>query len=377
MISASFGSNEKFRRQDSSEAWDVSSSRGSIYAEYDFRCTLGKARWAAGSRYDKIRPMQHLAVLLSVAAFGLGIATVVSVRRLRVQYGLPYLKSYFRYVLCLNISVSAGLILHYLLATVLASWPLSDRVRVVYVVNFAGFFLAGLFTFFYLQFTNRLTGGEVGEKAKRIFIVLLVLGYVAYGYSLAAAIFSPNLKAFLAVHKTMISLLMAWSLLATFRLFAGSGDVPDAPKARTIRIFCGVYAIVFIFQIVALFLPVPFMVLGSACVLLALNAIPVLFLGRFLRGRSREVLGNPSTRERVEAFCRARELSRREREVIDLILAGKSNAQIKDALFISVATVKKHVSNIFLKLDVNSRSQLHYLVMREAIAESEEILDRP
>jgi DNA-binding CsgD family transcriptional regulator len=76
-------------------------------------------------------------------------------------------------------------------------------------------------------------------------------------------------------------------------------------------------------------------------------------------------------------FFRAHDLSKRECEVIDLILAGKSNAQTRDALFISVATVKKHVSNIIIKLGTNSRSQLHYLVMRAALSDSIETLDRP
>jgi DNA-binding CsgD family transcriptional regulator len=41
-------------------------------------------------------------------------------------------------------------------------------------------------------------------------------------------------------------------------------------------------------------------------------------------------------------------------------------------LFISVFTVKKHVSNIFMKLDINSRSQLNHMVMRAALPDLNE-----
>ncbi len=51
-------------------------------------------------------------------------------------------------------------------------------------------------------------------------------------------------------------------------------------------------------------------------------------------------------------------LSPREREVATLIGRGLSNRQIADDLSISIATVERHVANIFNKLGVHSRSQV-------------------
>ena len=50
-------------------------------------------------------------------------------------------------------------------------------------------------------------------------------------------------------------------------------------------------------------------------------------------------------------------LSERELEVLRLIAEGASNREIAEALVVSVGTVKKHVNNIFLKLDAHSRTQ--------------------
>lgn len=52
-----------------------------------------------------------------------------------------------------------------------------------------------------------------------------------------------------------------------------------------------------------------------------------------------------------------RELTRRERAVLDLVAEGSSNAQIANALSISAKTVRNHVSNILDKLDAPSRAQ--------------------
>lgn len=50
------------------------------------------------------------------------------------------------------------------------------------------------------------------------------------------------------------------------------------------------------------------------------------------------------------------ELSRREREVLELLARGQPNEQIAAALFLSVKTVRNNVSAIFTKLDVENRA---------------------
>lgn len=50
-------------------------------------------------------------------------------------------------------------------------------------------------------------------------------------------------------------------------------------------------------------------------------------------------------------------LSNAELKILKLVSEGKSNQTIADELFISVHTVKKHVSNILKKLNLNSRTE--------------------
>jgi DNA-binding NarL/FixJ family response regulator len=51
------------------------------------------------------------------------------------------------------------------------------------------------------------------------------------------------------------------------------------------------------------------------------------------------------------------ELTAREREVLNLIAEGRSNAEITRHLFLSPKTVRNHISNIFTKLRVADRAQ--------------------
>jgi DNA-binding CsgD family transcriptional regulator len=59
-------------------------------------------------------------------------------------------------------------------------------------------------------------------------------------------------------------------------------------------------------------------------------------------------------------------LTQREAEVLQLIAAGLSNAEISDRLFISQKTAANHVSNVLLKLGVRSRTEAASLALRSA-----------
>ena len=51
-------------------------------------------------------------------------------------------------------------------------------------------------------------------------------------------------------------------------------------------------------------------------------------------------------------------LTRREREIAELVLARKTNREIAAELFLSAKTVETHLRNIFVKLSVSSRVEV-------------------
>jgi len=63
-------------------------------------------------------------------------------------------------------------------------------------------------------------------------------------------------------------------------------------------------------------------------------------------------------------------LSPRETEILALIAQGKANKEIASELFISVNTVKVHVSNIFQKIEVSSRTEATLYAIEQGIVQS-------
>ncbi|WP_327691919.1 MULTISPECIES: response regulator transcription factor [unclassified Streptomyces] len=80
-------------------------------------------------------------------------------------------------------------------------------------------------------------------------------------------------------------------------------------------------------------------------------------------------VGGGADTRRTHARVRIAALNDREREAAVAVGRGLSNAEIAAALFMSVATVKTHVSRILAKLDLNNRVQIALLAYDAGLLE--------
>ena len=76
---------------------------------------------------------------------------------------------------------------------------------------------------------------------------------------------------------------------------------------------------------------------------------------------------NPELARRLKQLRLGPAVTEREREILAMIAAGRANKEIAQALQISEDTVKRHVSHILEKLDVNDRAQATAEAIRRGI----------
>ena len=102
------------------------------------------------------------------------------------------------------------------------------------------------------------------------------------------------------------------------------------------------------------------------------DTLPVDLIGAVRVVADGDALISPKiTRRLIEEFAKRPEpgaagdaaaaldqLTDREREVLETVARGHSNAEIAEELFVSHATVKTHVSRLLMKLDARDRAQL-------------------
>ncbi len=84
-----------------------------------------------------------------------------------------------------------------------------------------------------------------------------------------------------------------------------------------------------------------------------------------LEDAARNATGNLKAREKVAS------LTRREREVLDLVIAGKPNKLIADALKISIKTVEMHRANMKAKLGTRTLPDLMQLVFDAGMTQTQ------
>ncbi|MBN2068034.1 MAG: response regulator transcription factor [Opitutales bacterium] len=75
--------------------------------------------------------------------------------------------------------------------------------------------------------------------------------------------------------------------------------------------------------------------------------------------------------KRLEECSQRKQLSEREREVLEYLIKGRSNKEIAAKLYISEETVKSHLKSLFLKLQVRDRTEAAITAVRHGIVHLE------
>ena len=151
------------------------------------------------------------------------------------------------------------------------------------------------------------------------------------------------------------TLIIGGALFATLQLMMTASKLPVIGRRKSILVFGG-YHLVLLGIILAVLImgwlqPGPqrlVQLFANGGFLVLFNLFPLIWLKWF------RPLQPVSNLERFDLLG----ITRREREIIKLIQAGKTNQEIADDLFISIATVKDHNHNLFKKSGVRNRLEL-------------------
>ena len=96
--------------------------------------------------------------------------------------------------------------------------------------------------------------------------------------------------------------------------------------------------------------------------------LPLLFIfiasGKLVDDIKRLSLFKPGSKQVAEQNLKNYNFTKREMEIVDLLVKGATYNEISEQLFISMPTVKTHVSNIYRKAEVNNKIGLINLVTK-------------
>lgn len=232
---------------------------------------------------------------------------------------------------------------------------------------FLGLPLVLVFFYFFLRFTEGIAGRTMSPAVGRGYILGSVLVFIASTF-LGMWAFQSGNPLFLLYPQTAISWLAILILaLLPVRAALRARSAKDPSYVRRLARFAAVQvgSLAAGQAILALALTDDHL-FGHHLIRLLVNIPPLAVLARIAENEMAAM--NAASESPVDlkaAFARL-DVTPREGEIIQLVLMGKTNAEIAAALFISLKTVKHHLYNIYLKLNVRNRVQLVNLFLTVA-----------
>ncbi|NIO28639.1 MAG: hypothetical protein GTO29_08810 [Candidatus Latescibacteria bacterium] len=307
--------------------------------------------------------------LLYLFTVGIALATLYLCFLLHRRFQLLFLLNYLYFISTFFVAGFIDLIGRYLAFRLLSGQPAETIMLLNHIFVFLVFPFIPLAIYFFCSFL-------AGFLQKKI-PPYLTRGYVAF-WALFFLILVLVTKNFLRSQDARISVILfsvldkitfaSYLLILAFALFL-SRDLKDSNQRKAVRIYSLIcffgFTIILIFSQNSISSPFdphlfPIFLHFSA------NLPPLLYLRYYLRKFQPAPDGLPLMLEaNLEEFYSKYGLSKREQEIIELILKGKSNKDITGELFISLHTVKNHIYHIYQKLDVKSRLQLIRVVQSQ------------
>jgi DNA-binding CsgD family transcriptional regulator len=232
----------------------------------------------------------------------------------------------------------------------------------------AGFLVPALFavvlglTYSLVNVVLRLRGRESAGALNWAIAVAGGLVTGCYGIGFFRFWRNGTLQGVTTTSAVLILTVLIVALLLLIDLVVRTGGAYDPERRRLARSFGALMLLGYVPYGVAVLLPGSYDLQAALLTQLWLNVAPIIWIQRFFLP-VHERLYVADSDPVLDGVAGEYKISKREREVMRLILEGKSNKEIQEQLFISHHTVKNHVYNLFQKMGVKSRSQLMSLVM--------------
>jgi DNA-binding CsgD family transcriptional regulator len=302
---------------------------------------------------------------LGFLALALGsFVTAGMAHRLLERFAEPFLWSYTLF-LGFWTAFALLLVMQYILAPLvlptrfLARLTLANGPLVFLVLATSLFFLVS-------------AAGEIIGRPPARWLKLAYAGVWGAVLVAAALLVDPGSDALPSAISPVAGLLKITTVLGSVLVMViGARGLRDRQWRTGVRAFAGVFFAGFVVYSLVLVL------LGdsrlhawaTAAVQIGFSVPALVLLQRVLASRAERQSLTRGDDDGLEALAASLGLSKRESEIVGLLLRGSSNKEIMVALGVSMETVKKHVYNTYRKLGVRSRLQLVVLV-RDRLAPS-------
>ena len=317
--------------------------------------------------------MGHLIVFVGILILTIGFTVVYQGTQLYRTYRFPAVRSFVLFIAIYNFVGLLTLIAQYLMENVSSLTSDGMYILIIIILGSIGFTFAAIEIGLFASTVWHLSGIP---RAPAWFVYgygIICAGWLAtFVLGVYRFFFVADKWFLLDVHKGIVFSLYALDfLLPVFLLVKARHLQPDRHR-RMAQIFGLFFVSLACFELVTPFLPDQWSVFFAMLPGLFLNLGLLVYFKPFVATFYGPLLPATDPNLSLDRVCEEFRLSAREREIIQMILKGKSNKDIERELFISSHTVKNHIYHIFQKTSVKSRGQLVSMVLQNSAESAHE-----
>jgi DNA-binding CsgD family transcriptional regulator len=222
-------------------------------------------------------------------------------------------------------------------------------------------------TYTLIQVILEFQGKSFHRAVNVFFLIAGAISLLGYGATGTLFFIRNNYQWINILYKTAISAAMLAALAAFVRALIRNRSMEDERRRRLLGWFISFYLSGFVMVLVSLPFGFPADAIVPIIVVFLINLFSIFWVRRWLSIRKSGLMPVALMKDELEKIIRRHGISDREKRILEMILEGKSNHEIKEELFISIHTVKNHVYSIYRKLGIRSRGQLQRLVMNGSL----------
>lgn len=283
------------------------------------------------------------------------------------KYELNYIKSYFYHQILIFLFGFYGLlgtiITHYLLIDIEIKGEILRNLFSFLPFTGVPFMIAAWYLFIKISF--ELIEKKINLRFTMWFFIILLSLFLLFGFLV------PYVDYFMVdqnqINTHVFFVFVVIELLTLIIVFANyfifSQQLKDKRKLKFIKLFALVNGALYLISVVFLLISEKNIEFIYAYTILYFckDIIPLILLNKYLN-KNYVHPTNVVDKNSRDLFIEKFGISKREAQIVDEIVKGKTNKQISELLFISLQTVKDHTHNIFLKTEVKNRIQLANLI---------------
>ncbi len=313
--------------------------------------------------------MIHVFLALNFIILIVGAIAGSYVHHVRKIFQLNFLKFYVLFILFWNLSLLDHLLFGYAKVGLFEAgnilrWPpyflsINGSLRCLSIFGISWSFVCVL---------HGLENKSLSPALKTFFGMALIIVSFVLGAGVTLYLVKNDIRLLAAIRDLIFQLsLLVLIVLLLFFLVKNRSSPVAAIRRRNLRFalfYLTVYCFLFIiYSFSAINTPVTFLI---DIIYLTINIFPLIWLKKSSGVFQLSMLFSGGYEKSLFAISRDYDLSKREIQIIELILQGKSNKEISETLFISLSTVKNHIYNLYQKLRIKNRGQLMILLFNQA-----------